>query len=81
QVVKYSTYNWGMLSEVWSGDNPVTVANYGGSKVSRFNFPDFMRGQNPGPVGGFYYNGDMINDYAGFVNFSQGVQNYYRTNY
>lgn len=81
QVVKYSTYNWGMLSEVWSGDNPVTVANYGGSKVSRFNFPDFMRGQTPGPVGGFYYNGDMINDYAGFVNFSQGVQNYYRTNY
>jgi TonB-dependent receptor len=80
QNVRYSTYNWGMLSEVWSGSNPVTVANVGGSNVSRYDFPDFFRGQAAGPAGAYYYNGDMVKDYAGFVNFARSVQNYYVTN-
>jgi TonB-dependent receptor len=81
QTVRYSTYNWGMLSETWSGSAPVTVSNVGGSNVSFYNFSNFFRGQTTGPVGGWYYNGDLINDYGGFVNFANKIENYGKTNY
>jgi TonB-dependent receptor len=62
QEVRYTTYNWGALSEVWSG-RPVSLSMFGGDKTEFFEFPDFFRGQTPGPVGGYYYTGDLIKDY------------------
>ncbi|MEI9928453.1 MAG: hypothetical protein WDN44_13115 [Sphingomonas sp.] len=38
-----------------------------------FNFPDFFRGQIPGPVGGNYYNGDLINGYGDASTFFKSV--------
>src|SRR5690606_8285778 len=40
----------------------------------RYNFPDFFRGEVPGPPGGYYYSGDLIDNYQGSVAFFQGIQ-------
>ena len=62
QTVRYTTYNWGALSEVWSG-TAVSLDQFGGDQTDFYAFPNFFRGQTPGPVGGYYYNGDLIHDY------------------
>src|SRR5262249_34165433 len=59
QTVRYTTYNWGAISEVWAG-TAVSVQQGGINNVDFYNFPNFFRGKTPGPIGGFYYNGDLI---------------------
>lgn len=79
QTVRYTTYNWGMLSEVWSGSRPVNFADTSADLSERYEFPNFFRGQVPGPPGGFYYAGDLTGDYAGAVADFQSVQDLART--
>ncbi len=74
QTVRYSTYNWGMLSETWSGDRPVNFADTPAALMTRYNFPDFFRGQTNAPPGAYYYAGDMIRDYAGAVKDFKSIQ-------
>jgi TonB-dependent receptor len=74
QTVRYSTYNWGMLSETWSGSRPVNFADTPANQMVRYNFPNFFRGQTSGPPGAYYYGGDLIRDYAGSVKFFQSIQ-------
>ncbi|MGB3167776.1 MAG: TonB-dependent receptor [Alteraurantiacibacter sp.] len=72
QTIRYTTYNWGVLSEVWAGDSPVSFSETPGEY--RFNdFPDFFRGEVPGPPGGYYYNGDLIDDYDQAAATFQGI--------
>lgn len=73
QTVRYTTYNWGVLSEVWAGASPVSVSEVGSGNVDFYNFPNFFRGQSPGPQGAYYYNGDLIGDYAGASGFAKSV--------
>jgi TonB-dependent receptor len=73
QTVRYTTYNWGVLSEVWAGSSPVSVSQVGSSNVDFYAFPDFFRGQTPGPAGAYYYNGNLIGDYAGASSFAKSV--------
>ena len=79
QTVRYTTYNWGMLSETWSGTRPINYADTPADAAQRYEFPNFFRGKVPGPPGGFYYAGDLINDYEGSVEFFQSVQDLART--
>ena len=72
QTVRYTTYNWGVLSEVWSG-TPVTLDEFGLNQTAFYEFPDFFRGDTPGPVGAYYYAGDLIGNYEGFQNFALGI--------
>jgi TonB-dependent receptor len=74
QTVRYTTYNWGMLSEVWSGTRPINVQDVDQSQVEFYDFPDFFRGQVPGPLGAWYYSGPIVDDYNAVVDFSQDVQ-------
>ncbi len=78
QDVRYTTYNWGMLSEVWSGSRPVNFADTGANS-SRYEFPNFFRGRAAAPAGANYYNGDLTGDYAGSVAFFQSVEARART--
>lgn len=74
QTVRYSVYNWGVLSELWgNGTNPVSLAQSGGDQASFYAFPNFFRGATPGPVGAYYYNGDLINGYDQASKFMQGI--------
>lgn len=78
QTIKYSAYNWGMLSEIWAG-YPVSIAQAGVNNAQFYNFPDFFRGATPGPSGAYYYGGDILGDYNGFRNFINNVENIART--
>ena len=62
-----------MLSEVWAGNSPVSVSQVGSGNADFYAFPDFFRGQSPGPAGAYYYNGDLIGDYAGSSTFAKSV--------
>jgi TonB-dependent receptor len=79
ETVRYTTYNWGVISEIWSGSQPVTFAQSGLSNASFFSFPNFFRGATPGPVGGYYYNGDLIKGYNQAASYFQSLNNIWRT--
>ncbi len=79
QTVRYTTYNWGMLSEVWSGSRPTNFADTPAELSERYEFPNFFRGATAGPPGGFYYAGDLIGDYQGAIADFQSVQDISRT--
>ena len=71
QTVRYTTYNWGMLSEVWSGSRPINFEDVPGE---RYDFPNFFRGEVPGPPGAFYYGGDLTGEYQRSIDFFQSIQ-------
>jgi TonB-dependent receptor len=72
QTVRYTTYNWGALSEVWSG-TAVSLAQFGGDQTDFYTFPNFFRNQTPGPVGGYFYNGNLIKDYDQAATFFKSI--------
>ena len=75
QTVRYTTYNWGMLSETWSGSRPVNFGDTAGDgQQTRYDFPNFFRGEVPGPPGAFYYGGDLTQDYQESVEYFQSIQ-------
>ncbi len=74
QVIRNSTFNWGMLSDTWSGNRPVSVADVAGNNAQFYGFDNFFRGQSNGPIGGFYYNGSMIADYNRFISFTDSIR-------
>ncbi len=73
QTVRYTTYNWGVLSEVWAGDRPINFADTPASESAPFAFDNFFRGDSPPPPSTLYYSGDLTGDYAGLQNFALGV--------
>ena len=81
QTVQSSTYNWGRLSEVWAGNagSAVFFDEFGTDRTEFFSFGNFFRGATPGPVGGWYYNGDLIGDYEGSAQFFRSIDDYFRT--
>ncbi|APG63609.1 TonB-dependent receptor [Sphingorhabdus lutea] len=72
QIVRYSTYNWGVLSEVWGGSRPVNFADTPG-QVELYSAPNFFRGQVNGPPTANYYNGNLTKDYTGSSAFFRTV--------
>jgi TonB-dependent receptor len=78
QEVRYTTYNWGALSEVWSG-TAVSLARFGGDQTEFFTFDNFFRGKTPGPIGGYYYTGDLINDYDQAASLFNTINDIWRT--
>ncbi|MGN6376620.1 MAG: TonB-dependent receptor, partial [Sphingomonas sp.] len=72
QTVRYTTYNWGVLSEVWSGA-PVSVAQAGTGRADFYSFPDFFRGETPGPSGAYYYAGNLLQDYNAIAGQLQAI--------
>jgi TonB-dependent receptor len=79
QTARFSTYNWGSLSEIWGSGGPVwlddPVAANGGEPqggYESFDFQNFMDGQTGDPmVGGrIFYDGPNTNDYQGYVDYA-----------
>jgi TonB-dependent receptor len=79
ETVRSTGYNWGVLSEVWAGKAPVSFAQGGLDNAKFFTFPNFFRGKTPGPSGGYYYNGDLINGYDTSSTFLKGICNTFTT--
>jgi len=81
QDIKYTTYNWGSLSEVWTGAavfmDQVGVPQ---GNVSLHNWNNFFRGQTTAPPPANYYNGDLIGGYDQAVAFFQSIQAFAQAN-
>jgi len=78
QKIRFTSYNWGVLSEVWSGSSPVFMDQFGTDRVEFFEFDNFFRGQTPGPVGGHYYGLDLIEGYGTATDFFKSVAEEWR---
>jgi len=72
--VKYSAYNWGVLSEIWGGSHPESIADVGnGANAALYNFPDFFRGKTSAPPSAYYYTGDLIGGYQSAGDFLKSI--------
>ncbi|WBY09500.1 TonB-dependent receptor [Sphingomonas sp. 7/4-4] len=83
QTARFSTYNWGRISEQWGNDGPVWLSDNvdgitggsGGTPVLAgsnvpYYFDNFFRGQAPNPLGGqgrLFYGPDTVKNYAQYV--------------
>jgi TonB-dependent receptor len=74
QTVRYTTYNWGMLSEVWSGPRPVNFTDVPAANREFYTFPNFFRGKVATPVGGFFYNADGVNSYEDWLKITDDLK-------
>src|SRR5205823_6031268 len=79
QTIRSTTYNWAALSEVWAGNAPVTIQQGGVQNATFFTFPDFFRGATPGPVGGYYYGSNPIDDYAASSAYFKAISQIWNT--
>ena len=92
-VARFSTYNWGVLSEIWGGNGPVWVSDNvdgvpGGSggtpqtgAVESFGFSDFLRGQAGDPLLGdprLFYSGSPVSNYDELIEFAKLIRNEWR---
>lgn len=72
RTTRYTTYNWGVISEQWGNngpiweDNPVVPAG----AFQPFAFSDFLRGEVPVPTGSqprLFYTGNTTGNYKQFA--------------
>ena len=78
QTARFSTYNWGVLSEQWGNggprwlDNPVAAQAPG---FRAYTFPDFFGGKIASPVGEgrLFYNGNPAQDVAAYEAYALGI--------
>lgn len=87
QTARFSTYNWGVLSEQWGNGGPVwlndnvdgTTGGTGGSPMGgteTFCFDNFFRGSVPNPMNGgcrLFYAGNTVKDYQAYVDYSNKI--------
>lgn len=76
QNIKYTTYNWGDLSEVWTTAVFMDQIGAPQGKISQYTFPNFFRGETTAPPPAWYYNGvlNSPSGYAQAVQFAQYIQ-------
>jgi len=77
QTIRFTTYNWGAISEVWSGTAVFMDQAGSPDRSSFFEYDNFFRGQTPGPVGGYYYNRDLIGGYNEASTFFKSLNDYW----
>jgi TonB-dependent receptor len=73
QTVRYTTYNWGVLSEVWGGDRPVNFSDVPSANIELYSPSNFFRGKAGGPPAANYYTGNLTGDYAGSAAFFRSI--------
>ena len=75
QNIKYTTYNWGSLSEVWSG-SAIFMDQVGVPQgaTETFNWDNFFRGSSNAPPPALFYSGDLVGNYQAAIDFARQVQ-------
>ena len=75
QDIKYTTYNWGSLSEVWSG-SAVFLDQVGAPQgaVEFHDWNNFFRGDTQAPPTALFYGGNLVDNYQQAITFAQMVQ-------
>lgn len=78
QDVQYSAYNWGALSEVWSGSGPVSFAQ-SPANSELYTANNYFRGKVPGPPSAYYYTGDLIDGYNQSATYFKSIGRLWQT--
>lgn len=83
QTARFSTYNWGSLSEIWGNGGPVwlddPLASNGGQPLGQqtaFYFDNFFNGKTSNPVGSdgrLFYDGRPAQDYDSYADYAGAV--------
>lgn len=87
QTARFSTYNWGRLSEQWGNDGPVWMddpvdgvpGGSGGTPLTQFEpflYSNFFRGGAVNPVGSqgrLFYSGNTARNYQDYIAFANAV--------
>jgi len=73
ETVRYTTYNWGALSEVWGGAGPVSFQK-SPQNSGLFTFKNFFRGDAIAPPSAYYYNGDLIGGYRDASTYFKSIE-------
>ena len=79
QTVRYTLYNWGVLSETWSGSGPVTFADTQPGTYGFDSFDNQYRGNGPSGLGSFYINGNPAANYAQTAAQAQAINAIWQT--
>jgi TonB-dependent receptor len=65
QTRRYTNYAWGFISQNWTGAGLSTLASPGSvGTIENFAFPNFQRGQVPGPINTLYSTLDLAQAYS-----------------
>src|SRR5690606_35254457 len=83
QTARFSTYNWGSLSEIWGGGGPVwfddPVASNGGQPLmgyEAFYFDNFFDGETANPLGDsgrLFYADNIAENYGAYAEYAAQV--------
>lgn len=77
QTARFSTYNWGSLSEIWGAGGPVWFDDPAAPQgFEVFHFDNFFDGDTPNPLGDegrLFYAGNTAEQYAEYVAYSQAI--------
>ena len=74
-TTRFSTYNWGALSEIWGNGGPVWFDEYGIPEglVKNFLWDNFQRGDTNLPPEMLFYNGNPAQSYGATADFADSV--------
>jgi len=73
QTVRYTSYNWGYVSEIWDGTGDAVYLNQAGQdQAELYQFDNFFQGKTPGPQG-WYYANQQLDNYADASAFFQNI--------
>ena len=78
QTARFSTYNWGSLSEIWGSGGPVWFDEAPVQNFEPFFFDNFFDGDTPNPLNGsgrLYYAGSITGDYQAYADYSMAIAN------
>jgi TonB-dependent receptor len=84
QTARFSTYNWGVLSEIWGSGGPVWLdeePSSQGAGIEPFYFKDFMNGKTPSPIGDdgrLFYAGDITGNYDEYIAYARAITETWR---
>ena len=83
QTARFSTYNWGSLSEIWGGGGPVwfddPIASNGGTPLlgyEAFYFDNFFDGDTGNPLGSngrLFYADNIVDNYDAYAQYASQI--------
>lgn len=80
QTARFSTYNWGVLSEQWGNGGPVwldeTIPGISEAKFEAASFEDFMKGEASSPLGDqqrLFYSQNVVDNYQAYSDYALAV--------
>ncbi len=73
QTTRFSTYNWGALSEIWGNGGPVWMDEAGTDQVDNFYWNNFQRGEVVRPPAFPYYDPNPADDYGATADFADSI--------